>query len=78
MLQRSVMMDLMEPDGTLHPIIEESPSMEGGDGSSGNALPIRGTGANSSQGSGFNLRKNLNDVKMLDSLNDRDLGQESP
>ena len=35
MLERSVMHQLMEPDGTLHPILEESPSMENGDNSSG-------------------------------------------
>ncbi len=34
-LQKSIMHELMEPDGTLKPILEESPSMEEKEGSSG-------------------------------------------
>jgi hypothetical protein len=66
MLERSVMHQLMEPDGTLHPILEESPSMENGDNSSGTQ------NHNRSGGSGLNLRTKLNNIPMMDSsLNDR-------
>ena len=39
-LQRSVMLDLMEPDGTLQPILEESPSNERDEGSSNPINPF--------------------------------------
>jgi|LauGreDrversion4_2_1035121.scaffolds.fasta_scaffold534468_1 hypothetical protein len=52
MLEKSVMHQLMEPDGTLQPILEESPSMENGEHSSGTQH-----GNNRSAGSGgFNIR----------------------
>jgi hypothetical protein len=72
MLERSVMHQLMEADGTLHPILEESPSMENGNNSSGTQ------NHNRSGGSGLNLRTRLNSIPMMDSsLNDR-VVEESP
>ncbi len=53
------MHELMEPDGTLQPILEESPSMEEKEGSSGGNL----NNGNSITGV-FNIRNNLADVKM--------------
>ncbi len=72
MLEKSVMHQLMDADGTLHPILEESPSMENGDNSSGTQ------NHNRSGGSGLNLRARLNNIPMMDSsLNDR-LVEDSP
>jgi hypothetical protein len=48
-LQKSIMHELMEPDGTLQPILEESPSMEEKEGSSGGQTRMAGS-------QGFNLR----------------------
>lgn len=57
-LQNSIMHELMEPDGTLQPILEESPSMEEKEGSSGGNLQQQQSSG------GFNIRNHLADVKM--------------
>jgi hypothetical protein len=64
----------MEPDGTLKPIIEESPSMEEHSSGTQHNAANRSTGS----GGGFNLRNNLNSIPLMDSsLNDR-IAEDSP